>query len=258
MIILGFQGCGKTSAAEVYPDKFIDNDFKTYVHDDGWIQRYVDDVIMLEEKGTKTVLCNISKELMDELVTRGISFRIFAPVWDKKQTEEFLDLKAMMFGRYVLRKEQTAKNVWWIEKIKRHYDEWTDMEFFKPYLDSGYAKLDVMTTRLNKMQVYLESLGTWNVQRFYSGEEMYEWMNGNGDLYDPEKSLYAFSYNDAGAVATYRVSRAQAKDLAEKSDLDGDHWSAYLGPGGQVFDEGLEWCRQNYKGNWISTSEYQA
>lgn len=84
---------------------------------------------------------------------------------------------------------------------------------------------------------------------FSSGQDMYDILD-SGDIYNPEKELYVFLYNDAGAVCAYNVSKYEAKELELKSKESGEYWSAFLGVGGSIYDEPMEFCDANYNGNW--------
>lgn len=84
---------------------------------------------------------------------------------------------------------------------------------------------------------------------FSSGQDMYNALDF-GDIYNPEKELYVFLYNDAGAVCAYNVSEYEAKELELKSKESGEYWSAFLGVGGSIYDEPMEFCDANYNGNW--------
>ncbi len=127
MIILAFQGTGKTTYANTHKDA-IDLDFKKFdTKSDNWEKAYVDQLIAQD---TEYVLGNIAEPVMRELDDRGIPFTVFSPVHGNEMNKTDQDVKALMLGRYVLRKEQNERNVKWLEKIKRHYDEWTAMDSF--------------------------------------------------------------------------------------------------------------------------------
>ncbi len=129
MIILAFQGTGKTTYAQSHDNAF-DLDFKFFdTKADGWEKTYVDQ-LEAEQSIYKYVLGNIAEPVMRELDNRGIPFTVFSPVHGNEMNKTDQDVKALMLGRYVLRKEQNERNVKWLEKIKRHYDEWTAMDSF--------------------------------------------------------------------------------------------------------------------------------
>ncbi len=157
-IILGFQGSGKSWFIENHPEyDCADMDFKYYPHTEDWIKSYVDDIEKnLPEKDL--IFCNISKELMQELCDRGIDFYVFAP---DSSSEDYEDIKALIIGRCILRKTQTAGNIGWIEKVKAHFDEWCSPDFFKKYSFHGcWIKL---TLSVNS----IESVIMTNVIRTY-------------------------------------------------------------------------------------------
>ena len=126
-VILAFQGTGKTYFCSKNPE-YIDLDFKEFPHVDGWLEDYVETLKShIQDDNIKGIFCNISKELMDKLTEEQIPFTVFAPLTN---SEDYEDVKALLLGRMVLRKTQTPQNVGWIEKIKAHFDEWCDPDFF--------------------------------------------------------------------------------------------------------------------------------
>lgn len=147
MIILAFQGAGKTTYAKTH-DNAVDldtKDFDTRVAD--WEKAYVDNLVDADVLNDY-VFGNISKEVMAELDNRGINFKVFAPIRETVATKEDEDLKALLLGRYVVRKEQTPQNLKWLNRIKKHYDEWTDKSFF----NYRYAIPVKMTMSLNTIE----------------------------------------------------------------------------------------------------------
>lgn len=76
------------------------------------------------------------------------------------------------------------------------------------------------------------------------------------DLYCAEKELYVFLYNIAGAVCVYRITEAKANELSKKALEAGESWSAFLGPGGQIYDDPMVFCREEFSGCWIDTDEW--
>lgn len=158
-IVLAFQGTGKTYFCEkiAYTLGFQckDQDFKSFEHTDGWIERYVDE---LENDSTNDIIfCNICKELMEELTKRKIAFYVITPLWysARGQEEDFLTLKEILFGRYVLRKSQTPQNVCWLEKVKRNFDDWTNYSLFEEFVE--YITFLPMTITNNSVEKLIKS-----------------------------------------------------------------------------------------------------
>lgn len=60
---------------------------------------------------------------------------------------------------------------------------------------------------------------------FSSGQDMYDALDF-GDIYNSEKELYIFLYNDAGAVCVYNVSKYEAKELELMSKKSGEYWGS--------------------------------
>lgn len=91
---------------------------------------------------------------------------------------------------------------------------------------------------------------------FKNAKEMMEKLE-TMDLYNPQEELYAFLYNDNGAIAVYPISNDEAVKLQLQSkELTGDYWGASLGHGGTVIDDGMEFCEDNYsKEGWIDTND---
>lgn len=53
--------------------------------------------------------------------------------------------------------------------------------------------------------------------KFKTWEEMYRYLENEGDLYNPLLELYVFLYNEAGALCTYNISEEKAMELSVKS-----------------------------------------
>ena len=68
------------------------------------------------------------------------------------------------------------------------------------------------------------------------GEELYDGLIGGPDIYDVEKGLYVFEYNNDGAIAYYRLSIDEMIALAHKADKE-DYIGSCLGPGGYIIDD---------------------
>ena len=59
----------------------------------------------------------------------------------------------------------------------------------------------------------------------------------SSDLYCPELEIYAFEYNDKGAVCWYYIYKNEAIELAKKvKESDEEYWGAFLGIGGQIIE----------------------
>lgn len=80
------------------------------------------------------------------------------------------------------------------------------------------------------------------------------------DFYNPRTEEYAFLYNDDGAIAVYHLNEKQAKKCSADAKKSGEYWGGLLGPGGQIFDDGYEWCldamkRTSFK-DWLDCRDY--
>ena len=78
--------------------------------------------------------------------------------------------------------------------------------------------------------------------KFETPEQMLEFINSNHDLYSRKAETYVFNYNEAGSVCTYSIDENEAKQLAKKSKANGEYWAAFLGIGGQIYDDPSHDC----------------
>jgi len=76
--------------------------------------------------------------------------------------------------------------------------------------------------------------------KFKSAEDIYDRIHSGVDLYDLTAGIYLFDYNDAGAIASYDISKTDMIDLIRKADEIGDFVSGLLGPGGSIIDMKLK------------------
>ena len=98
------------------------------------------------------------------------------------------------------------------------------------------------------------------------GKEMLERIQNVTDLYNPEDGLYVFCYNDDGAICVYdKIDVKRAEEIARNAKEAGEHWSQFLGFGGDVYEEdgengkyqtNLEWCIEHCTSKWIDTDKY--
>lgn len=100
---------------------------------------------------------------------------------------------------------------------------------------------------------------------FKNGREMLNELESS-DLYNAEKELYVFSYNSAGSIAVYHITNEKAEELRKDSKEYGEYWGGLLGPGGCIWDDpsydgfeeghytNLDWCNDNYSGEWEDVS----
>lgn len=79
---------------------------------------------------------------------------------------------------------------------------------------------------------------------FINGEQMLNTITVNCiDIYNTELRLYVFCYNENGSIAVYDITSRRALELSEEAaDVD-ECWSAFLGPGGKIYDS-LEYKKQ--------------
>ncbi len=142
-IVLAFQGSGKSFLTKNLPELHCkDMDFKYYRGKPNWEQEYIKTLQTNMEMGIYDfIFCNISEDIMRLLKNAGIEFYVVTPLWHddaEREGRRFQKIKSILFGRYVLRKEQTPDNVKWLNRIKRHFDEWTAFSFFTKYVPEDH------------------------------------------------------------------------------------------------------------------------
>ncbi len=111
--------------------------------------------------------------------------------------------------------------------------------------------------------------------KFDTAQEMLDYItdyNECHDLYSEKAGIYVFSYNIEGSIVTYDINKIEAKKLAKKVKNDKygeEYWSAFLGPGGKIWDDvshecyqegyvsNLEMCEELIEyDDWILTDNY--
>lgn len=90
-------------------------------------------------------------------------------------------------------------------------------------------------------------------KKFANAEAMHECITIDCiDLYNVNTGQYAFCYNEDMAICEYKLSIIQALELAIKATQNDEYWAAYLGVGGLIFDNSLDWCAENFKNDgWL-------
>lgn len=75
--------------------------------------------------------------------------------------------------------------------------------------------------------------------KFKSGKEMYDYICEGNDIYSKSEGIYAFVYNDAGAICIYTLDEEDVARLVAESKEHDDYWGAFLGwKGSNILDEG--------------------
>lgn len=72
--------------------------------------------------------------------------------------------------------------------------------------------------------------------KFDNAGELLNYLQSDGDLYSAEAEIYAFCYNDRGAIAYYHITEKEASKLADLSREAHDYWGAFLGVGGRIIE----------------------
>ena len=74
--------------------------------------------------------------------------------------------------------------------------------------------------------------------KFKSGKEMYDYICEGNDIYSKSERVYAFIYNDAGAICTYYLNEENVAELVKKSKQHDEYWGAFLGwKGSEILDD---------------------
>lgn len=87
--------------------------------------------------------------------------------------------------------------------------------------------------------------------KFSNDNELLSYLQNDGDLYSAEAEIYAFCYNDRGAIAYYNVTEKEASKLAALAREMNDYWGAFLGVGGRIIEPDDE---ENYK--WFDNPKH--
>lgn len=147
MIILAFQGSGKTYAANKYPGTVSEIDVK-----EGF-DSYGDyaEALIEADKDANCIFGNANIFVAKELLERGTDISIFAPWKENLSERDYEDIKTTIFGRYVLRQEQKANSYKWLERMKRHFDSFASKEHYKE-LETAYpGRIQYLTMDKNAM-----------------------------------------------------------------------------------------------------------
>lgn len=159
-ICMVFQGLGKTYVKTHEDELGIhveDFDFKKFDHSNPeWFTDYTKELSKLySDNSINYIFCNISADLIKFCTDSGFQYTIISPVFDKESnTDEYRRIKEILFGRYVLRKTQTEKNVHWIEHMKMNFDHWTCKSFFED-LDCLHHVIPVQSSKM-ELEKYLK------------------------------------------------------------------------------------------------------
>lgn len=87
--------------------------------------------------------------------------------------------------------------------------------------------------------------------RFNSAEEMYNAVvTENRDLYCVDEERFIFHYNDEEAICEYVIYPKIFDRLYMKAKEHGEYIAAFLGPGGYIYDNGMDYCERYYDNEW--------
>jgi hypothetical protein len=94
--------------------------------------------------------------------------------------------------------------------------------------------------------------------KFNSGTEMYDYLCSGRDLYSKSLGIYAFEYNDAGALCIYSLSPEEFAEAAKFGKENDEYWGAALGWwGSAILDEGkYDDDEHRYSDDWEKRKLY--
>ena len=93
--------------------------------------------------------------------------------------------------------------------------------------------------------------------KFGNAKELLNYLQYDGDLYSAEAEIYAFCYNDRGAISYYYIIEKEASKLADEAREADEYWAAFLGVGGRIIEpeeESYEWFEnpeETVMENWV-------
>ena len=95
---------------------------------------------------------------------------------------------------------------------------------------------------------------------FKNGQEMYDYILADNDIYCPSARAYVFHYNEDGAICEYSIDLSEAVKLENDSRESGEYWGAFLGWGGGIIDPDanyspIDYCNGTYSEGWINCSD---
>ena len=72
---------------------------------------------------------------------------------------------------------------------------------------------------------------------FDSAEEMLDTIINGFDLYNTKTEEYVFVYSESGSICVYNINNDEMKKLTKTARENGSHVGAYLGTGGNIYDD---------------------
>ena len=151
MIILTVQGAGKSYAASTRNDVCDVDRIRGKESLDDYIKR-----LLAADKTSRYVLGNLRHDIAKELDRRGERFMLFAPFKESMSEDEYQEIKERIFGRLVLRKEQSARTCGYIEDFKKGYDTYNSEAYYSDL--SGNESYICMDREINSVSRLLEYL----------------------------------------------------------------------------------------------------
>ena len=74
---------------------------------------------------------------------------------------------------------------------------------------------------------------------FKNGMDMYNCIRAGNDIYSKSEGIYAFVYNDVGAICIYTLDEEDVASLVTESKKHDEYWATFLGwKGSSILDDG--------------------
>lgn len=96
------------------------------------------------------------------------------------------------------------------------------------------------------------------VLTFETPEAFLEEVQNRSDLWHPEDNTYVFVYNEDDAICVYHIDEEQAAIL-DKKVAENEHcryWSDFLGSGGDIYDDPMDFAESGYTGEWVVVASF--
>ncbi len=125
MIILAVQGSGKSYAASQRDDTADVDRMRGREPLGDYIGRLLD-----ADRSRRYTCGNLRLDIAEELDRRGVQFVMFAPFREFMREGEYREMKERIFGRLVLRREQSARTCGYLEDFKAGYDRFNSVHYY--------------------------------------------------------------------------------------------------------------------------------
>lgn len=94
--------------------------------------------------------------------------------------------------------------------------------------------------------------------KFDDANEMKTLIESGFDLFNTATYEYVFLYNENQDFCSYILTFDEALEYYSKAKEYDEYWGAFLGVGGTVIDDTVNYCEDRFKdNNWIITDDYE-